>query len=186
MKGIFSLQVALLLLVIVSCPTKTNAQTISYTDASPVICSIDTFEVLVSGCTSGDTVRAYYSDGTMQIAPVSCYSGSGQAYFLSGYTYPSPGLYTLKLVLTAGGIAVDSIHMYQKFTCKSVQCFVYNDVNMDCMFNSGDTYIYGEPTTLEIDSAGTPLDTITTTCGFSYPALGPTGTIYSFIVIKAP
>ncbi len=186
MKRIFSLQVAMLLLVIACFPARTNAQTISYTNASPVICSVDTFQVWVSGCTPGDTILAYFGDGTSQSAPVSCTGSAGVAYFLPGHNYPSPGLYTLKLVLSAGGIAVDSMHMNQKFTCNSVQCFVYHDVNLDCMFNSGDTYIYGEPTTLEIDSAGTLLDTITTTCGFSYPALGPTGTIYAFKLIKAP
>ena len=182
MKNRFLLRLAIMLLGIMLGSTRAEAQTISYTDITPVICSMDTFLVLVSGASSADTVVAYYGDGTSFSEPVSF----GTAYFTTNHPYPAPGLYTLKLVLTASGVPVDSIHMTETYTCTEIQCFVYDDINADCIFDAGDTYIYGEPTTIEIDSAGVPLDTITTTCGFTYPVVGPTGTIYAFKVIGIP
>ncbi len=173
------------LLVAVFFRSKAIAQTISGHVSSVHCMELDSLVVGVTGCMSGDSIVTFYGDGTMDSAPVYCTGALGNAYDWL-HTYSVAGVYTVKVLLISGGVAVDSFHFSQAISCSEIQCYIYIDANHDCSFDAGDTYIEGEPATIEIDSAGVPLDTITTIYKFSYPVLGPTGTIYSFKVLNAP
>jgi len=167
--------------------TKTTAQTISSYSILVNCLTVDTEYVVVSGCTSADSLVTFYGDGTFDTTLVTCSGSSGLVYRMRSHVYATYGVYSLKLILLSGGVAVDSInHTSELISCQDIHCFVYNDVNADCTFDSGDRYIYNAPAILEIDSSGIPIETITSTCGFSYLAFGTTGTVYAFKVIASP
>ncbi len=58
-------------------------------------------------------------------------------------------------------------------------------MNTNCSYDAGDNYIF-LPVTAEIDSNGVPVDTITTTSGFSYVPLGSSGDIYAIKILTSP
>lgn len=187
MRKNFNSLITFLPLFIVLFTTQVKSQTFSSHTYNVGCYSVDSTWFGITGCApSGDSVVEFYGDGISDTIPIYCSGGSGMASNISTHTYSSPGMYTLKFLILASGVAVDSVIVSQRISCSEARCIVYEDVNANCIFDSGDAYLYSEPTTLEVDSAGVPLDTIITTCGFSYYVLGPTGSIYSYKVIKSP
>jgi len=59
-------------------------------------------------------------------------------------------------------------------------------MNGNCIYDFSDATIHYNPATIRVDSAGVPVDTITTTSWVYYLAHGPIGTVYTFHVITNP
>ena len=148
--------------------------------------TFDSGNVMETGYTTGDSIIMYYGDGSLDTeAPV--YSGGGSATYGPSHFYVSGGVYSRKIVLLSGGVRIDSVsYSYTWAPCKFIEVLLYDDVNSDCVFDAGDAYIWMDPTQVEIDSAGVPVDTVWATYWLGYQAYGPTGTVYTFKVLTAP
>ncbi len=144
-------------------------------------CDTNDYYVTNSGYMAGYTLQTYFGDGTNIIVP-----DDSMAFF--SHAYATPGTYTVKYVLIdAGGIRVDSLIATDVVGfCSTISFTPYLDNNSNCLFDAGDNGIYG-PCTVEIDSAGVPVYTMTaTSIHYNTPLSTPIGTIYSFKLLTPP
>ncbi len=58
------------------------------------------------------------------------------------------------------------------------------NLNGDCTKELSEPFSCTTPVSVQVDSAGIPIDTVSTTTGLYYKALGSTGTVYSFRVLS--
>lgn len=148
-------------------------------------CGTAVFNVLTAGCVTGNTIRAYYGDGADDVYFDSCSGGTGMVNF--GHTYASSGSYTVKLVAYGGTVAEDSVTFTINVSfCRQLPISVYNDLNSNCTYDASTDANIFIPTIFKVDSAGTPVDTISILTGMYYNAYGPPGTVYTFTVLTAP
>jgi hypothetical protein len=149
------------------------------------VCSQDYFLLNSSGYTSGLSVHTWYGDGTDDVTPLMSAFIGGTATF--GHEYTSAGTYTVKEVLTLGGVNMDSVEFfYSTNYCQTLVLNLYGDVNGNCSYDSGiDTRIL-EPVALAVDSNGVRVDTFVVGSAVAYATYGNTGDIYRFSVISAP
>jgi uncharacterized repeat protein (TIGR01451 family) len=133
------------------------------------------------GWTSGMTLQTYFGDGTSTINP----ADSSPVYF--SHTYDMSGVYTVKHVLIYSGVRMDSVTVSDTANvCKYIPVTAYLDNNSNCIDDLGDLDLMN-PYTVEVDSAGVPVETITATNIFYITAVGvPTGTVYTFRVLTPP
>ena len=149
------------------------------------ICSQDYFFINSSGYSSGLSVHTWYGDGTDDVTPLMPAFVGGAASFAHAYT--SAGMYTVKEVLTLGGVNMDSAEFsYHTNFCQTLVVNLYDDVNSNCIYDSGTDIRILEPVTLAVDSNGVRVDTFVVGSAFAYGATGNTGDVYRFTVINAP
>ncbi len=186
MKKTLYLSLCAFLILSLGVAKRAGAQTIM--DHSEMTqCSLpqDSFYVQVNGFVAGQTIKTYYGDGTSDINALSLYyTGVGNVWF--AHYYGASGTYTVKEVLISGGVDVDSVTFTIDYVmCQSMYVRLYDDVNSNCVLDGPDALL-PLASTVEIDSAGIPVDTMTATWFLDYTAFGPIGTIYSFKVIASP
>jgi uncharacterized repeat protein (TIGR01451 family) len=141
------------------------------------VCHAPQFYVYTCGSSGVYHVITYYGDGSNDDHYLTTTPTYHAAY---SHVYAAPGTYTVKEVLYNGSIAVDSqVTSYEYTYCHMLPVAFYYDANSDCMFDSGDSYSF-VPISVEVDSNGIPVDTISATSGLYYKAYGPVSTIYSF------
>lgn len=108
--------------------------------------------------------------------------------------YQAPGVYRIKHVLLLDTIntapplywkRIDSVVDVVRVQCDGVMGRLFHDGNNDCTFNNQEHPILGTAT-LQVDSAGIPIDTINAYAFWNYKVLATTPTTYSFKVLKAP
>ena len=144
------------------------------------LCNGPQFDVYACGTTSSYHVTTYYGDGCNDDHALSSSYHTDYAH-----TYTTAGTYTIKEVLYNGTSRLDSLTIsYEYLYCRTLPVKFYYDANSDCVFDAGDSYSY-IPISTEVDSNGTPIDTISAVSGFYYKAYGPPGTIYTFKVISS-
>ena len=144
----------------------------------------DSLSVGTSGFVSGQTIETFYGDGTSDINVLGGSGGSGYAAF--AHYYGASGIYTVKEVLISAGVDVDSVTFTINYLmCQDMYVNLYNDLNSNCLFDGTDALLNVDAT-VEIDSAGVPVDTISATWYIDYVAYGPAGTVYTFKVIDNP
>ncbi len=147
-------------------------------------CSGMDFEFISSSFTAGQHVTTYFGDGTSFDTAFAAYGGT-EGFGAALHPYMS-GTYTIKHVLYDGSTPVDSLTYSRNFTtCENFSVGFYYDANSDCIKDSGDVTLT-QPITIEVDSAGIPIDTVSATSGLYYTAYGALGTVYGFRVIAAP
>jgi uncharacterized repeat protein (TIGR01451 family) len=187
MKNAFYLGLCVLFLIILG-PSRAGATGAIGTYYEGTFCTLalDSMTINETGYTTGDSIIVDWGDGTSTTnLPFSVVSGT--AWYDPFHIYASVGVYTKKLVLMSGGVRIDSVtYTYTWSPCKYLNVVLYDDVNSDCVLDAGDAYMWAAPTTVEIDSAGVPVDTVTVTYWVGYFAYGPTGTTYTFKVITNP
>jgi len=138
-------------------------------------CNGPQFDVHACGATSSYHVTTYYGDGSNDDHTL-----SATAHTDYTHTYTAAGTYTIKEVLYNGSSRLDSLTgTYEYLYCRTLPVKFYYDANSDCIFDAGDSYSY-IPVSTEVDSNGTPIDTISAVSGFYYKAYGPPGTVYAF------
>ncbi len=147
-------------------------------------CNGPEFGLSTCGIQPGTNILTFYGDGTSDSTHLFSYSTDSSANAHIYHAYNMAGTYTVKQILRNGIIPQDSIaYTFNYNYCRTLPVFFYFDTNNDCVDDYGDGYPY-HPVTTEIDSAGIPVDTITTVGGFYYKALGDSGTVYRFKVIS--
>ena len=153
---------------------------------SPLVgsCDLPQFFIEADGISPLLAVKTYYGDGTSDSVGLGYYSASTSVAY-PYHSYNTSGIYTIKQVLYYANAPQDSnTYNYTYTLCKSVFVNIYVDLNGDCV--KGDSEQYNAcPIMIKVDSAGIPVDTLSVTSGIHYSMLGPTGTIYSFIVMSS-
>ncbi len=166
---------------------RASAQAFStHNESLDSLCGWVVFNATTTGCTSGQTVKIYYGDGASSTNTVSCGGSTGYVWG-AGHAYAASGTYTVKEVLYVGTTAVDSIifSMYVTY-CQHLFVHGYHDANSNCTFDLGTDHYLFAPVSLEVDSSGVPIDTVSMLYSLYYPAYGAPGTVYDFKVITPP
>ncbi len=164
--------------------TNLKAQTISSHTETNDTCSTVGFIVSSTGCTSGQTVKIYFGDGTSAVSTAYCSGSSGSAIF--SHAYSASGSYTIKEVLSDATGGLDSVTFTTTVSfCSNLHVRLYLDVNGNCIKDAGEPNLC-IPVTVAIDSAGYPIDTVTMTAGISYFTRGIPGTVYGFRLVSPP
>jgi uncharacterized repeat protein (TIGR01451 family) len=133
---------------------------------------------------TGLKLETAYGDGTMDT--MSTY-GTIPAYAYGYHTYSSPGTYTVKEVILNGSSRVDSItYSYTFQPCGYIWGYLYHDLNSNCVFNSGSEPFISGSYSIEVDSASTPVDTITGCYGYYWYQTHSYGTSFTFKLLTYP
>ncbi len=141
------------------------------------------FQINTCGVGLDTKVKTYYGDGTSDITTLHSFSADSECHADIFHNYNLPGTYTVKQVLYDGTTPQDSATTSVTYNfCRTLPVFFYYDANSNCIKDGGDKVIY-HPVYTEVDSNGIHIDTIVSTNGFYYKALGAPGTIYKFRVI---
>ena len=134
----------------------------------------------VSTCslpTSYFYTRTWYGDGA---SDSNLLSTTGMPHVSIIHHYAYPGTYSIRQVVYDGALAVDSTSFsYNYLYCSTLPVKFYIDLDSNCAFNSSDYYL-STPISIEVDSNGVTIDTISAISGFYYHAMGGPGTIYAF------
>jgi sugar lactone lactonase YvrE len=121
--------------------------------------------------------QTWYGDGSCDTNLLST-TGTPHANIIHRYAYP--GTYSVKQIIYDGAAAVDSTSFsYEYLYCSTLPVKFYIDVDSSCTYTSTD-YSLAIPISVEVDSNGVIIDTISAISGFYYHALGAPGTIYAF------
>ena len=142
-------------------------------------CSGPQFYVFAAGSTDTMYVATSYGDGSTDVHSLGVASGYTADTF--SHTYSASGTYTITQILYSGTTAIDTIsYTYNQLSCHDMFISVYYDVNRDCAWEAGTDIVNEFPVSVEIDSAGSPVDTVSVTSGLFYNSGAPAGTVYSF------
>ncbi len=150
--------------------------------APSIYCNGPDFQVTTCGIQPGSNIISYYGDGTKDTTYLSSTTLGVPVATNIFHVYNMAGTYTIKQILRNGSTPQDSVTFSYNYNyCRTLPVSFYFDANNDCVDNdNGYTY---SPVSTEVDSNGIAIDTIITTSGFYYNALGPAGTVYTFKVI---
>ncbi|MBS1586177.1 MAG: T9SS type A sorting domain-containing protein [Bacteroidetes bacterium] len=141
-------------------------------------CTNPQFVANTATYTPGMGVKTYYGDTYTDSAAVTSGNFGGHAVF--NHAYATSGTYTIKMILYSGAAAVDSVQFsYVHAICNTMYIGFFYDDNGNCSRDAGEADIL-QPSLTEVDSNGTPVDTIPATSGFYYTAYGSVGDIYDF------
>jgi sugar lactone lactonase YvrE len=150
-------------------------------------CAGGNFTIVTNNYSSGSSVATYFGDGTSATTAISLSTMGVMGYAVQSHNYATSGTYTVKHILMDAGVAVDSIsYSYDFRLCNIISATYYLDNNSDCIYEPGtDTHV-NVPITVEIDSNGVAVDSITTPNSILYKAYGVPGDIYTVKVIDLP
>ncbi len=172
---------ALLLSALGSRAQTITMHTVSTTPDS--MCVGANIEVHTSVYSPSLTVVTFYGDGSSSTDTVA-YGGTFGFVYLS-HVYAAAGTYTLKHVLYNGTVAIDSAtESYTYQHCNTFMLSAYHDANGNCNFDTATENYTPVTMTVEVDSAGTPIDTVTATSGLYYRVNGNPGTVYNFRILS--
>ena len=121
--------------------------------------------------------KTWYGDGSSDtnglVTP-------GMPHVTIVHHYAYPGTYSVKQIVYDGTAAVDSASFsYEYLYCSTLPLKFYVDINNNCSFDSSDFYL-SIPVSVEVDSNGRAIDTLSAISGFYYHARGGPGTVYAF------
>ncbi len=184
MKHLITFWLALLSLSVFSTRAGASTSITSHSYYFSASCGTVFFYIGTAGCTTSDSLMAYFGDGTDDIFVDSCSGSIGMVNFT--HTYLSSGSYTVKLVAYSGTLPEDSVTFTVNINfCRQLPISVYNDLNSNCTHDVTDANV-NAPSIIKVDSAGTPIDTVSMLYGMYYTAYGPPGTVYTFRVLTPP
>ncbi len=144
------------------------------------VCALAHFYISICGIAPGYTVTTYFGDGTSSSEGL---TSTTLSYADVYHAYSSAGNYYVKQVLYSGAAAVDSISFpYDYSYCRTLAVQFYYDNNSNCVFDAGDIN-NTSPISVEIDSSGVAIDTISVTSGFYYKVYGVAGAVYAIKVL---
>jgi uncharacterized repeat protein (TIGR01451 family) len=127
----------------------------------------------------GLTATTFFGDGTSMAALPFGSPGSGYTY----HRFTSAGIFTIKHVLYQSGVPVDSLVFTDTILCRNAMVSAFLDLNNNCTRDAGEA-LASIPFDVEIDSAGTKIDTMTM-LGGAYRPLIP-GSTYSMKLLNLP
>ncbi len=129
------------------------------------------------------SLKTWFGDGQSQTDTFS--ARTGFARFTHNYSLS--GRYKIRHVLYDGATPIDSATYHYNYQyCRTLPVAIYYEQNFNCRYDTSFEALSQQPVTIEVDSAGTPIDTISATSGYDYFAYGPSGTAYRFKLITLP
>ena len=147
-------------------------------------CMTAQFEVVTNAYSVGQHVVTYFGYGTSADSACVFYSGKGIVNY--DKSYPSEGIYTVKHVLYDGTTAVDSVTYTHLFSfCQVFSLKFYYDSLGTCIYDPFYDRLVSIPLLIQVDSNGTPIDTVSATSGLYYSAFGSPGDVYKFTVLNS-
>ncbi len=143
------------------------------------------FEITTNSYHSGQRIVTRIEGDYNIDSPVSSLgSGFGSVMFFQPIT--TAGTYLIKQILYNGTLAVDSItYSYDFIPCQVLAIDFFYDANGNCIKDSSEPFL-NLPITVEVDSNGIAIDTISATSGLYYTAYGSIGDIYTFRTLTVP
>ncbi len=151
-------------------------------DSASVLCYGPLFTVMADGASSLLYLKTFYGDGSSDSTHM---VGTTTTFSSVHHIYGYSGTYTIKQVLYFNNVAEDSItYPYSYINCRALPLSIFYDANSNGVFDAGDT-INTLPFAVEVDSNGTPVDTIHVFSGLYYNAGAVVGTIYSFRLLTS-
>lgn len=176
MKKIYSSTLIMLIVLLVG--TAGRAQTITNVSLLDS-CTDVIMTATLSAAGSNLSLMTYWGDGSSTNTVLQ----TSQTSVWKQHKYTNVGTYTIKNVLSLSGTPIDStISTYSSY-CSYIYISKYLDNNTNCIYDNGDSPVYN-PIDLEIDSAGTIIDTVATLYSFYYKA--KPGTVYKFKALNLP
>ncbi len=146
-------------------------------------CNAAHFYISTCGLSSSYNVTTYFGDGSSSNVPLTATSLCHADVY---HSYASAGTYSVKQVLYMGSTPLDSITFsYEYLYCHTLPLKFYFDANSNCTFDAGEVY-NSSSLSVEVDSNGIAIDTLTATSGLYYKAYGTAGTVYGFRVLPLP
>lgn len=137
-----------------------------------------------SGYTPGQTFKFFWGDGTSDTGTFTP-GAADTANFVRNHFYATPGTYTVKMVLY-NGAPLDSVVISEDIrNCHFMNVWAKVDENSNCVADSSEPWVHTY-SSVEIDSAGIHVDTVSMWAVINYKALGSPGTVYRFRVIVPP
>ncbi len=145
-------------------------------------CSGPSFTFIKSRYSPSLTVKTCFGDTNSITSTIIDSGTTGYAFLVHSYNFP--GHYTIKHILMAGSIAIDSIsYTYEHRLCNDLSLELYYDSNSNCIKDSTDKLLT-HSISAEVDSNGLPIDTLSIWGGYYYRAYGNPGDVYTFKVIS--
>jgi uncharacterized repeat protein (TIGR01451 family) len=146
-------------------------------------CSTPLFTCVKNPYSAGLSVKTCFGDGSSATAPMTNVSGNGNVQF--NHAYASPGTYSVKHILYDTTAAIDSVHFNYLYTfCNTFAVKLFYDAAGTCIYNPATDSLNASPVTIQVDSNGVPVDTLSVTGGFYYTAINANvGDVYRFKVI---
>ena len=130
-------------------------------------------------------IETNFGDGSALDTSTISYTGVGYFAHPRDHNYATVGTYTIKHVLFCGSARLDSLSQSHAIACTYIGGELYHDVNSDCVFSPGENQING-PATIEVDSAGTVVDTVYGWGQWWYMAHAAATTVYKFRLLSPP
>ena len=141
------------------------------------------FQIYTHAFNPAQHIITFFGDGTSIDFPVTAFGSMGLLTLDNIYNFS--GSYTIKHVLYDSTLAVDSvIYSHTATLCQNISVAFYYNSSGSCDYNSTLDSLNILPLLIEIDSNGSPIDTISSTSGFHYTAYGSPGDVYAFKVIE--
>ncbi len=120
-----------------------------------------------------------FGDGTSEDHNLTFTSGHLPSAMFT-HTYTTPGVYSISQSLYDSSTFLETRTQSINYGyCSTLPIRFYIDRDSNCAFDSNDRYL-SVPISVEIDSNGHIIDTISVTSGLNYHAFGPVGTVYKF------
>lgn len=171
------------------CSTNAGAQTISsvrFNDSCYIGASTSiTASIQISGpATTSCIVETTHGDGTKK--DTSNVWGGGTSFSSwSNHQYATAGTYSVKHTLICSGTRVDSVTNSANAYCTHITGQLFRDVNSNCIQDPTEPYVF-MTTPIEVDSAGTKVDTLYATGTWVYKFRATATTVYKFTLLSNP
>jgi uncharacterized repeat protein (TIGR01451 family) len=143
------------------------------------LCQMMSYQYNINQAANNLSVKTFFGDGQ----DTTVYLGATQDHQHYYHNYASLGTYSTKTLLFNSGIAIDSFSDIVDVLCEYVVLSSYMDNDNDCNRQYPDTWTSGT-TKIEVDSAGTIIDTVSFEARLEYKTTP--NTIYHFREITPP
>ena len=141
-------------------------------------CAMLSTTVTVSGSASGLKIRSVWGDGSSDTVNAPACPAN--------HVYNWPGTYTISQYLFLGSVVYDSISYSAPIVaCNYFSVAAFIDANSNCTFDVGE-HMISQPATVEVDSAGTPIDTVVWASQYMRACPAPSGTIFAYKLLSPP
>lgn len=127
---------------------------------------------------ANQSIIVFWGDGNSDT--LNLLNTQSQAYFI--HNYSSSGTYTVMSILFNNGSPLDTFITSATLNCSYINIRSYVDNNNNCIYNTNE-FSLNVPVSLEVDSAGTVIDTISFISNTFYK--GYAGVVYKFKLLTS-
>lgn len=170
----------MLLLAMLFLTNKSNAQSFNYFYIQDSCSSTPLTTLLYTSITqagANQSIIIFWGDGSSDTTNLL----AAQSAMNKQHIYSTAGTYTVMGVLVKNGSPLDTFITSTTINCSYITIRTYADVNNNCVFNTNEPYVF-LPVSIEVDSAGVVIDTISGFSNIWYKGLA--GVLYKFKLLS--